>query len=66
MNKVVKIGDRFASNVSTIEYVVTAIIDDHFELKVDFDATIGLLVSTRELKNKFRVIECPYEVNFLR
>lgn len=63
---VMRVGTRFQSKVTTITYVVTALIDGAVELKLDKDSSSGLIVEEKELKDRYNEVIDPYEANFLR
>lgn len=61
-----RVGTRVQSKLTTIGYVVTAVINGCVELKLDKDAWNGIIVTDEELKSNYKEIVDPYEANFLR
>ena len=61
-----RVGTRVRSNLTTIQYVITAIVADCVELKLDKDCANGIIVTDDELKARYTEVVDPFEANFLR
>ncbi len=59
-----RVNTQVKSNLTTIIYVITAIVGDEVELKLSADSRDGIIISKKELTDRYTEVQDIWATNF--